>query len=279
MFKKNYLFVVLAIFSFASNFQNIFVAAFLSVSKSRSSTRLWNAPPELNEWKLLSSGSIVGTVTGHPAINNGDVITTSPIDNPDAASRQSLVQTASGTTYKLLEPMPDAPAHYLSNADNPLLTSDAFREAVSRFELNMRTVGINQQYYLAGQPTPSTSGKSNIWVAYRVDMDGVPIEPPLCVKVSKNIEAVSREFENYQRINFPGIAQGCFVQCIDYLPVAGYEDIFRNQCALVLERGARDLKSFLDSRGRLEGSELRDACLSAANCVQAIHSAGLVWVR
>jgi serine/threonine protein kinase len=255
---------------------SFFVKAFLTdKGRHTTHTRLWNAPPRLNGWKVLSSGSVVGTVTGHPSINDGDVITTSPIQYPDAAMRDALVGTASGSTYQLLEPMSEnAPTRY---DESLLMGSSAFREAVDKFRLNMRTVGINQHYYLAGQPSSSTSGKSNIWEAYRADKDGVPTEPPLCVKISPNIEAVSREFENYQRLSFPGIAPGRFVECIEYLPVAGYEKTFRDQCALVLEMGARDLKSFLDSRGRLQGKELRDACVSAAQCVQAVHSAGLVW--
>eukprot|EP00980_Cylindrotheca_fusiformis_P004625 scaffold990_cov108-Cylindrotheca_fusiformis.AAC.2 len=262
----------------ASTFETNFVEAFSTSRGGRTTetTRLWIAqPPRLDEWKVLKSGSIVGTVTGHPSINDGDVITTSPVQNPNAAKRDALVQTASGSTYLLLEPMSaNLPAN---RNESPLMGSSAFRAAVDKYKLNMRTVGINQQYYLAGRPIPSTSGKSNIWEAYRADRDGVPTEPPLCVKVSTNIEAVSREFENYQRISFPGIPQGRFVQCIEYLPVAGYEATFRDQCAIVLERGARDLKSFLDSRGRLQGGELRDACIAAAQCVQAVHSAGLVW--
>lgn len=270
-------FIYLIIIGTSCNF--FLVSAFqTSSSNSRQTiqTRLWSTqPPQLDEWKVLASGSIVGTVTGHPSINDGDVITTSPVQNPDAAKRDACVQTASGSTYQLLEPMSASAA--VSRDESLLMGSSAFRAAAEKFKLNMRTVGINQQYYLAGQPIRSTSGKSNIWEAYRADMDGVPTEPPLCVKISANIEAVSREFENYQRLRFPGIDQGRFVQCIEYLPVAGYEEKFREQCALVLERGARDLKSFLDSRGRLQGKELRDACVSAAQCVQAVHSAGLVW--
>lgn len=257
---------------------NAFSLGKKAVARPSASTQLSMEPPELNEWKVLDSGSVVGTVRGHPAINDGDIITTSPLQNPDAASRQTLVQTASGTTYKLLEPMPantDAATFY----ENSLLNGEsaAFRDAALKFNLNMRTVGMDEEYYLAGKPTPSTSGKSNIWEAYRTNGEGVPTEPPLCVKISSNIEAVSREFENYKRIGFPGIGKGRFVNCIEYLPVAGYDERFRNQCALVLEMGSRDLKSFLDSRGRLVDNELKDACASAAQCVQSIHAAGLVW--
>ncbi|CAJ1958920.1 unnamed protein product [Cylindrotheca closterium] len=235
------------------------------------------SPPQLNEWRVLSSGSIVGTVTGHPSISDGDVITTSPIQDPDAAAEHALVQTASGTTYQLLEPMEQDGTSTKSNVNSLVMGSAAFQEAASKLNLNMRAVGITQQYYLSGEPTPSTSGKSRIWEAYRADMDGVPAEPPLCVKISTNIEAVSREYENYQRLGFGGLSKDRFVKCFEYLPMAGYEEKLREQCALVLEMGSRDLKSFLDSRGRLQGSELLEACKAAAQCVQAVHLAGLVW--
>ncbi|KAL3932630.1 MAG: hypothetical protein SGBAC_010761 [Bacillariaceae sp.] len=237
-----------------------------------------HSAPQLDEWKVLSSGSIVGTVTGHPSISDGDVITTSPIQDPDAAAKHTLVQTASGTTYKLLEPMDDGGTKYNNVKNAQVVGSAAFQEAATKLNLNMRVVGIKQQYYLSGEPTPSTSGKSRIWEAYRADVDGVPSEPTLCVKISSNLEAVSREFENYQRLGFGrGLNKDRFVKCFEYLPVAGYEEQLREQCALVLEMGTRDLKSFLDSRGRLQGIELLEACKAAGECVQAVHSSGLVW--
>jgi serine/threonine protein kinase len=156
--------------------------------------------------------------------------------------------------------------------------SPEWREAAAKFKLTTSTIGLDEEYLLAGKQTKSTSGKSNIWEAYRANEDGLPAgEPPVCVKVSSNLEAVSREYENYRKLSFLGIARGRFVKCYEFFPVAGYDQKFRSQCALVMEMGARDLKSYLNSKGKLEGKELRDATISAAQCVQALHSAGLVW--
>jgi serine/threonine protein kinase len=140
---------------------------------------------------------------------------------------------------------------------------------------------LDEEYLLAGKPMKSTSGKSNIWAAYPADEStgGLPKigASAVCIKVSTNMEAVSREYENYRKLQFLGTARGRFVKCHEFFPVAGYDKRFRNHCALVLERGDEDLKTYLTNRGRLEGKELRDACMAAAQCVQALHSVGLVW--
>jgi serine/threonine protein kinase len=275
----------------------------------QASTRLWGLPM-LDKWKVLPNGSVIGTVSNHPSIDDGDVITTSPLANPDGAKGQAFVETASGSKYKLLNPLkPPAPRglaeasqslvggggfsfaglkmptnYYSSNGANgsaevkKAKSGPEWREAVMKYKLTSSTIGLDEEYLLSGKPTRSTSGKSFIWEAYRAGDEGLPTgDPPVCIKVSTNLEAVSREYENYRKISFLGIARGRFVRCNEFFPVAGYDKRFRNQCALVLEMGARDLKSFLNSRGRLEDKELRDACISAAQCLQALHGVGLVW--
>lgn len=297
--------------------------------------------PTLDKWKIISSGSVIGTVRNHPAIADGDVITTSPIQNPELAGRQMTVTTASGSRYKLLEPrgeisaaakerearalalalarVEEADATQASNkqqsspknsnflggwagpfkkaepasvngssSDNSearqkqlLRGSPQWVEAAQKYKLTGDTVGLEDEYLLASKPERSTSGKSSIWEAYRAsESTGLPIENavPICMKISDNLEAISREYENYRKLSFLGIWEtGCFVRCYEFFPVAGYDKKFRNQCALAIERGARDLKSFLNSRVKLENKELREACLSATQCVQALHNAGLVW--
>ena len=44
---------------------------------------------------------MVGTVSGHPAIEDGDVIATSPLKNPSGAAALAIVTTMSGSQYKL----------------------------------------------------------------------------------------------------------------------------------------------------------------------------------
>jgi len=305
------------------------------------------AIPTLDKWKVISNGSVIGTVRNHPSIADGDVITTSPIENPDKARRQSTVMTASGSKYRLLEPRgeltpaakkreaaalaaalaaadekyrndtadpsssandqtPPRKASFWGGWPEPFKSKDAsvngstadgespedrrkkmirrspeWAEASRKYKLTGDTIGLEDEYLLASVPERSTSGKSNIWEAYKTDEStGLPADDAasICMKISTNLEAISREYENYRKLSFLGLWEtGRFVRCYEFFPVAGYDAQFRNQCALAIERGSRDLKSFLTSRGKLEGKELRDACLSATQCVQALHSAGLVW--
>lgn len=63
--------------------------------------------PVVDGWRVLSDGKLTGTVIGHPIIPDGDIITTSPLSNPDFASKQgAVVTTLSGSKYKLLSPQP-----------------------------------------------------------------------------------------------------------------------------------------------------------------------------
>eukprot|EP00531_Pseudo-nitzschia_arenysensis_P007335 CAMPEP_0116116032 /NCGR_PEP_ID=MMETSP0329-20121206/822_1 /TAXON_ID=697910 /ORGANISM="Pseudo-nitzschia arenysensis, Strain B593" /LENGTH=457 /DNA_ID=CAMNT_0003609501 /DNA_START=309 /DNA_END=1682 /DNA_ORIENTATION=+ len=304
------------------------------------------AIPTLDKWKVISSGSVIGTVRSHPSIADGDVITTSPIQDPEKAVQQAIVTTMSGSKYKLLEPRGEistaakkreaaALARALEAADKEqqqqqannnnygapaqdapkpptffggwggpfqktngstanangevdearkkelLRSSPQWQDAVRQYGLNGDTIGLEDEYLLASKPERSTSGKSNIWEAYKTDEGtGLPVEnaTPVCMKISTNLEAISREYENYRKLSFLGIWEtGRFVRCYEFFPVAGYDNRYRNQCALAMEKGSRDLKSFLNSKGKLEKKELRDACVSATQCVQALHNAGLVW--
>ena len=63
--------------------------------------------PRLNEWKVSpKDGTLTGIVTGHPILEDGDEITTSPLTNPDFAEGGEgvIVTTMSGTKYKLETP-------------------------------------------------------------------------------------------------------------------------------------------------------------------------------
>lgn len=59
----------------------------------------------LEEWQILDNGSVVGSVRSHPTLNDGDIITTSPLANPTSAKRAGMVTTLSGSMYKLGTPM------------------------------------------------------------------------------------------------------------------------------------------------------------------------------
>ena len=99
----------------------------------------------------------------------------------------------------------------------------------------------------------------------------------MAIKASTNSEALGRENYNYDRIA-KGRHASRFVTKHEFLTRWG-GPTFAAANALVLERGERDLKTVLAEReGRgLEGRAMRDAAHAAALCVQAVHSAKMVW--
>jgi hypothetical protein len=153
------------------------------------------------------------------------------------------------------------------------------REARQKFLITGEVVGDDdKQYLLTSQVAKSTSGKSRIYKAYLADDDGLPCGEPVLVKLSKNWEAIEREHDNYGKITKTGVARGQFVRCLDYFPTASLVTRkFRDESALVLERGRMDLKRYVNMNGRLNGRELRAAAACAAQCLQAVHTSGLVW--
>lgn len=305
--------------------------------------------PTLDDWEVMDDGSVVGIVSNHPAIEDGDTIATSPIENPNRARPKAVVTTMSGSRYHLGTPSaPKAHAKWLpslmslgqSIAVNPDVafrnaqraakvqlrslfqspgTSNgkslevdgidyedvnadlleearrtsyevyeqvlemAKQRAAEKFELNGLFIG---KYLLSGKPITSTSGKSQIFTAYRSNSEGLPGGDPVIVKVSPVTEALKRERDNYLTVT-SGFAKGQFVKCYEFYPEAAestdmsspsYKQ-FSSQCAIVLERGEMDLKSYLNTevaRG-LRGNALRDAAMAAAQCLQALHSSNMVW--
>ena len=59
--------------------------------------------PQIDQWELLKDGTLTGIVKGHPALDDFEEITTSPLLNPDSASegKGTIVTTLSGSQYKL----------------------------------------------------------------------------------------------------------------------------------------------------------------------------------
>mmetsp|Transcript_4889 Transcript_4889/g.9036 ORF Transcript_4889/g.9036 Transcript_4889/m.9036 type:complete len:513 (-) Transcript_4889:1061-2599(-) len=304
--------------------------------------------PTLDEWEVMGDGTLVGTVSGHPAIEDGDVIATSPLKNPCDAAALAIVTTMSGSQYKLgipsLKPqlpkdtngasegrtgkrtsasiainpqkaLMDAQKHaekqyqmiiqnYMGGGLRPQdvvkdepsprdkqeelmeaqrvakvmyekALKEARRAAQMKYDLNGEIIG---GHMLSGKPIKSTSGKSQIWTAYKSDDDGLPTGESVIIKVSGGIEAMGREYENYKKAT-SGFYTGQFVKQYEFLPRAGESKQLYNQCALVMEKGARDLKNYLSYQEgmRLEGGALRDAAMAAAKCLQAFHSSNLVW--
>lgn len=66
-----------------------------------------NKVPTIDQWKVSpKDGTLTGIVTGHPVLEDGDEITTSPLTNPYFAEvgEGTIVTTVSGTKYKLETP-------------------------------------------------------------------------------------------------------------------------------------------------------------------------------
>jgi hypothetical protein len=49
----------------------------------------------------MDDGTVVGTVSNHAAIEDGDVIATSPLTDPTSAAALAIITTLSGSKYKL----------------------------------------------------------------------------------------------------------------------------------------------------------------------------------
>ena len=230
--------------------------------------------PILDDWKVLTNGRVVGTVKNHPDIPDGDIITTSPINNPDLASRRKVVSTVSGSKYML-----GKPGTRKDSTNRTISIQELQKRAVTVFDLSKDVVGDDlRQYLLAGKAATSTSRKSQIYKGFEADTDGLPRGDPLTVKMSTNWEAIEREADNYAKITKAGLFRGQFVALIDFLPTASVlTKKFRNFSALVMERGVSDLKRYINMNGPLEGRELREAAAAAAQCLQAVHGSALVW--
>ena len=144
----------------------------------------------------------------------------------------------------------------------------------AQVRLDGRIVG---EYMLSGKPIKSTSGKSQIWTAYKSDDDGLPVGDPVIIKITPIVEALEREYQNYKGPLRDTIRDSLCKS--HFLPRAGESRQLYNQCALIMEKGTRDLKLYLSYQAgeRLEGAALRDAAMAAARCLQAFHTSNLVW--
>jgi hypothetical protein len=236
--------------------------------------------PVLDDWKLLNNGRVQGTITNHPSIPDGDRITTSPISRPDTAVSKKVVSTRSGSKYQLGMPATAVKLTPSLNEKAKITVAELQRRSRVEYDLTGESVGDENSrlYLLSGRPVKSTSGKSNIYKAFRADKDGLPVGDSLTCKLSQNAEAIEREAKNYEKITKSGLARGQFVQLVDFFPTASTTTKkFRNLSALVMERGSLDLKRYLQMNGALQGKDLRNAASAAAQCLQAVHQSGLVW--
>lgn len=81
-----------------------YTEAFVALSPGRASIIRLDETT-LEDWQLLDNGSLVGSVRDHPSLDDGDIITTSPLSCPGSVMVDGLVTTLSGSEYKLGRPM------------------------------------------------------------------------------------------------------------------------------------------------------------------------------
>ena len=293
-------------------------------------------PPIISDWRYQTDGSISGIVTNHPSIPDGDRITTSPIKDKNAIDENKLVQTKSGSKYKLgnvawgatiprveflnkekeitaaaqaearaekerlaqeqkaknaaAAAAKQAPKAKSVTTETKLLSAaELSRLAKSKFSLTGTTVGDRTKYLLAGKPRQSSGRAAKIWTAYVADENNPTIPAgfdgdeskilPLTIKLSPD-DRMRLENGNYNKVQ-SGLFIGSFNKKIDYVEYIASSDrsLDRKVCALVIESGLYDLKALLSARQGepLRGRALRDAAAAAGQCVQAVHSSGLVW--
>lgn len=234
-----------------------------SASKQQSGVQTTAAGiPRLNDWQINARGEVTAEVMGHPTINDGEIIVTSPLSNPRAVAEKKIVVTASGSKYQL------------ENRRKEEFVS--FKE--DELELTGETAGESGKYLVAGKSKKSTNGRSMLYTVYRSDEKGEAKGQALALKVSFNKEAMERERSNYQKVmgGFLNFKRGVFVVQREFLPEAG-GSLGTKQSALVMEKGTEDLKQYVREHGPMKGRTLRNAAASVVQCIEALHNVRLVW--
>lgn len=238
--------------------------------------------PIIDDWKILKSGELVGRVSNHPVLADGDIIRTSPLENPEEAMSKKIVETTSGSKYKLGNPSVlqlKANGKVAPNVAAPQIDEKSLKQALAKAKAEYKLTGLlvgNGNYLLAGRPRRSTSGKATIFSCYQNDGNGLPVGEPLCAKISANVEALRRESKNYEKAT-SGLNRGRFVKFLQFYGRAGDSKGFVKQSAIIMERGIMDLKTFIEQNGPLQGKVLRECAVAAVQCLQALHSSNLVW--
>lgn len=163
--------------------------------------------------------------------------------------------------------------------------------AKSTFGLTGTTVGADGKYLLAGKPCQSSGRKAKIWTCYLANSNipGIPAGfekgdeskvKSLTIKLSPDFDRMRLENTNYDKVQ-SGWFKGRFVKKLEYQRnvYSSQRELDGKVSALVIETGEYDLKALLSARKGmpLRGRALRDAAVSAGQCIQAIHSSGLVW--
>jgi len=96
--------LALVVLALAASMSEAFAPIHSNRVASTKATTLFARVPTLDNWKILKDGSIIGTVSGHSKLRDGELITTSPVRYPTQARRDAMVRTKSGSPYKLAKP-------------------------------------------------------------------------------------------------------------------------------------------------------------------------------
>jgi len=256
-----------------------------SRSSSSTSTSLSAKIPKIDEWEVLKSGAIQGTISNHPTLPDGYEITTSPLDETAILKDNNLVKTASGSKYKLLKALPQKQKNNAKKT-KPVAVVAKSKPAVKQkekpvavpvpvvakpkpapkqkaskpsidYDLNGKVVGSGKDdYLLVGKLIQSSSKRSQIYYAYKADKDGNPSGPKLTIKLTASKERLSREAKNYDRVFSKGRvlfaiegSNSCFVKKVGFCPspdaAPSTQGVPKGLSALVLEAGDKNLRAFL----------------------------------
>lgn len=133
--------------------------------------------PSLDQWRISEDGGISGTISGHPSMDAGDFITTSPLANPEAAYGNSVVETISGSKYYLLQPegaagtRPVRPTQvvksYAPYGQQPLQRGTQQIDAATRAQLTGQGAADSVPSWAFQQPSSTGMGTQQIDQATR----------------------------------------------------------------------------------------------------------------
>lgn len=161
-------------------------------------------PPIISNWRYQSKGTITGTVTNHPTIEDGEQITTSVVKNPASTINENItVETKSGSKYKLSNvaygatiPATEAKKGKEVEEKAAVVSTKSFaavaatsmarvvvskpvtaskqpaelrKLAKSTFSLTGASIGPNGKYLISGNPRQSSGRAAKIWTAYVAD--------------------------------------------------------------------------------------------------------------
>lgn len=77
------------------------VAGPASSRSNRQNVVMMAGVPVVDGWRISRRGELLGVVSNHPTLPDGDLITTSPLSDPKSLADNKIVTTESGSKYKL----------------------------------------------------------------------------------------------------------------------------------------------------------------------------------